>query len=34
MSICIINHNYNVNPKLILLDILFYNYENSIKNKK
>lgn len=31
---CIINHNYNLSPKLTLSDTLFYNYENSIKNKK
>lgn len=33
----IIDHVYNLNPKLtpsIIIDTLFYNYENSIKNKK
>jgi len=33
MSMCIINHNYNWNPNLTLLDILFFNMKTVLKIK-
>lgn len=34
VHMCLIDLVYKLNPKLALSDTLFYNYENSIKNKK